>query len=242
MSIVEKLDWDTEFFGIPIGRIHLDGASDEAIAEAELEAQELGLRCLYASLDPADRLATFRVQQLGYRFVEAATMFEVALTEPPIPRPGGVHTRAGTEEDFPALEPMIDAMADWSRFAIDPHFGREAARRMQWASVTRAAASDDDSYSLSVAEDDDGLLAFVTRRRDPHPRVDAVGTTSRGSGSARYLIEVAREWARPASLHGGDIAARNVAALRYVSHCGYRVHRVRYIYHRWLDEDGGATR
>ena len=35
---------------------------------------------------------------------------------------------------------------------------------------------------------------------------------------------------------GGPIAARNVAALRFVGGCNYRPRRVRYIYHRWLDE------
>ena len=40
---------------------------------------------------------------------------------------------------------------------------------------------------------------------------------------------------RDEALLGGPIAARNVPALRYVSHCFYRVCEVRYLYHRWLD-------
>ncbi len=71
----------------------------------------------------------------------------------------------------------------------------------------------------------------------PTPRVDAVGTTRRGSGAARYLVQEARAWAGDQALLGGPIAARNVPALRYVSHCSYRVCKVEYLYHRWLDED-----
>ncbi len=36
---------------------------------------------------------------------------------------------------------------------------------------------------------------------------------------------------------GGPIAARNIAALRFVDACHYRVTRIRYLFHRWLDED-----
>jgi hypothetical protein len=64
-----------------------------------------------------------------------------------------------------------------------------------------------------------------------------VGTTRRGSGAARFLIEGARGWAGDQALLGGPIMGRNVPALRYVSHCCYRVCEVRYQLHRWLDED-----
>ncbi|MEY2458765.1 MAG: hypothetical protein QOG30_595, partial [Acidimicrobiaceae bacterium] len=53
---------------------------------------------------------------------------------------------------------------------------------------------------------------------------------------ARQLIEDARRWAGDRPLLGGPIAARNINALRYVSHCGYRVAEVRYLYHRWIDD------
>ena len=239
-AVVEELPWDSEFFGIPIGRIHLEDASDESIVAGEADARRRGVLCLYGALDPADQVATYRVQELGYRFVEAATMFELRPSAPPIPRPPGIEVRLGTEDDLPALETMIDSLADWSRFSVDPRFGPESARRMQHAWVRRAAAADDDRYQLTVAEDTDGIIAFVTRRRVPDPTADAVGTTARGSGAARYLIQLARDWAAPEPLLGGAIAARNLDALRYVHHCGFGVHEVRYLYHRWLDEDGGV--
>ena len=82
-----RLAWDSEFFGVPIGRIDLQGAAAEAIADAETDAREQGIVCLYTSLDPADVQATFVVQQIGYRFVDAATTFTLRNEEPPIPRP-----------------------------------------------------------------------------------------------------------------------------------------------------------
>lgn len=231
------LAWDTEFFGIPIGRVELDGLDADAIAEVEAEARGQGVACLYGSLDPIDAPRTFLVQQLGYRFVEGATTFDLRLHEPPIPRPPDVTVRLGTPDDLPALLEMVDGLAPWSRYAVDPRFGLDASRRMQRAWAERALRPDTDEYELVLAEDPSGVIAFITRTVHPTPRVDGVGTTARGSGAARYLIEDARAWAAPHALLGGPIASRNVAALRYVSHCNYRVAHVRYLYHRWLDED-----
>jgi dTDP-4-amino-4,6-dideoxy-D-galactose acyltransferase len=236
----KPLPWDSEFFGFPIGRVDLDGADRSSLAVVEAEASQAGISCLYGSLDPVDHQASYLVQQAGYRFVEAATTFSLRLDEPPIVRPAGVEVRQATPEDLPALAPMVDSLAAWSRFAVDVRFGPDAALRMQRAWAERATSDTSGEYSLMVAEDETGLLAFITRTIHPTPRVDGVGTVARGSGAARYLIEDARTWAGDQPLLGGPIAARNVSALRYVSHCNYRVSQVRYIYHRWLDEDPGG--
>jgi hypothetical protein len=236
------LGWDSEFFGFGIGKVDLDGLDAAVIAEVEAEARAQGVVCLYGSLDPIDLQATYRVQELGYRFVEAATTFDLRPDEPPIPRPPGVTVRLGTPEDSDALAEMVDGLAPWSRYAVDPRFGLQASLAMQRAWAARALSEASDEHQLVLAEDPSGVIAFITRTIHPTARVDGVGTTARGSGAARYLIEDARAWAGDRALLGGPIAARNVHALRYVSHCSYRVVQVRYLYHRWLDEDEGRVR
>lgn len=234
---VTPLAWDSEFFGFSIGRIELAGADDAAVAGAEAAARDQGIVCLYATLDPEDAPATVRAQRAGYRFVEAATTFSLSVREPPIPRPSGVTVRLGTEADLAPLSELVAELAPWSRYAVDPRFGLDAAARMQAAWLRRSACDTTGAHSLVVAEEDGDIVAFISRASQPDPVVDTVGTRARGSGAARYLIEEARAWAGDRPLLGGPIAARNVSALRYVSHCGYRVARVRYLFHRWLDED-----
>lgn len=236
VNAVEILSWDSEFFGVPIARVSLDGLDEAGLATVDAEARELGVQCLYGFLDPIDVAATVVVQQHGWRFVEAGTLFELRLSEPPIPKPEGVTFRLGNVDDVPSVIDISRTMADWSRYAVDPRFGPVESRRLQDAWLDRAARGSDGVHSLMVAESAGEVIAFIGRVLTPQPRVDAVGTTRRGSGAARYLIEEARAWAGDQPLLGGPIAARNVAALRYVSHCNYRVCRVEYVYHRWLDE------
>lgn len=235
---IRRLDWDSDFFGFPIGRIDLDGAGRTDIEAAEASARADGLRCLYAALDPtADGPRTVELQRLGYRFVDAATLFELRTSEPAIDRPDGTEFRLGTPDDVEEVAGIVELMAAWSRYAVDEGFGIDAARRLQSAWLARAVDPAAQNHSLMVATQDGEIIAFIGRVREPHPRVDAVGTTRRGSGAARYLIETARGWAGDRPLLGGPIAARNVPSLRYVSHCNYRVCRVEYLFHRWLDED-----
>lgn len=232
---LEPLPWDSEHFGASIAKVTLDGATPAELEAVDVEARDLGIECIYGILDPADGLLSQQVQSRGWRFIEAATLFDLRVAEPSIPRPADTDFRIGTLDDVPQLTPIVDEMSKWSRFAVDPRFGLDAAKRLQRAWLDRAARADTGQHSLVVAEQEGDIVAFTGRVAEP-PRVDAVGTTRRGSGAARYLIEEARGWAGDRSLLGGPIAARNIATLRYVSHCNYRVCQVEYIYHRWLDE------
>lgn len=233
----KPLPWDSEFFGIQIGRIDFDTVDEAAILECEQEARQHGISCLYASLEPVDPTASHHLQSLGYRLLEVGTVLDLQASEPPIPRPPNINVRLGTPDDLPAMTGLIDSLTTWSRFAHDPRFGLEAARRLQHAWVERAAGDATGERSLLLAEADDSIVAFLTRCRTPEPVIDTIGTTARGSGAAGYLVECSRSWGEGTMPLGGPIAARNVAALRFVGGCNYRTLRVRYLYHRWLDED-----
>lgn len=238
MTDWKPLPWDSDFFGFPIGRIDFGDAIDlAAIGRCEQEAADQGILCLYGTLDPSDPTASYRLQELGYRFMEAATTLDLQPSEPPIPRPLGLEVRLGTVEDLPQMSGLIENLAPWSRFAHDPRFGLEAARRLQHAWVERAATDTSGERSLLVAEAEGRITAFLTRSRVPVPVIDTIGTTARGSGDAGYLVERSREWGAGTMPLGGPIAARNIAALRFVDACHYRVTRIRYLFHRWLDED-----
>lgn len=236
-GLVEVLDWDSEFFGFPIGRVDLDGATPERLRAIDGEARDLGLLCLYGSLDPTDGHTATLVQTFGHRMVEVALTFH----RPPGPftaRPSTATVRQGTADDLPQLGEAIDTLAPWSRFGADPRFGPDAARRMHEAWVRRAAEDTTGERMLAIAETDSGIAGISTHVRSPAPRIDLMGVVEQGSGAAWALMAAGIEWAGgTGEVEGGPCAARNLAPLRFVEHCGFSVCRTRYLYHRWLDED-----
>jgi hypothetical protein len=232
------LPWDSEFFGFSIAKVELTDRSSDEITAIEDAARADGIVCLYGSLDPADPTASLAVQSLGWRFVEAAVMSSLHPRELQMPHPPGISVRTGTADDLPELAPLIALLAPWSRFAADPRFGQDAALRMQTAWIERAAKCTTGEFELVVAvnDEDDSIVAFISRAREPKPVVDTVGTLTVGAGAARLLIQISRAWAGEGSLLGGPIAARNTTASRFVQTVGYRATWTRYLFHRWLDE------
>jgi hypothetical protein len=238
-ELIEPLPWDSAFFGVPIARVELTGTTADTLRAIDAEARAEGIACLYGSQDPTDGAGAHLVQTFGHRLVEVALTFE----RPPMPftpKPSPTKVRRGTVDDLPALEPAIKTLAPWSRFAADPRFGPDAARRMHEAWMERAAR-DTDERALYIAYDDDGITGVATFVRSPLPRTDTKGVTKPSTGAADALMAAFFEWAGEGPTEAGPCAARNIAPLRYVERCGYRVSRVRYLFHRWLDEEPDAA-
>lgn len=238
-GLVEHLPWDSEFFGLPIGRVTLDGATEDRLRAIEDEARDTGVACLYASLDPGEPTTAYLAQRFGYRLVEIAITFSrpAAPFTPPESRSS---VRRGTPDDLPRLQAAIHTMAPFSRFATDPRFGSDAARRMHEAWITRAAR-DVGERVLFVAEDDSGVTGVSTCVRSSVPRVDTTGVTKPGSGAADALMAAFFDWAGGGATEAGPCAARNVPVLRYVERCGFRAAQTSYLFHRWLDEAPEAS-
>jgi hypothetical protein len=238
-DLIEPLAWDSEFFGIPIARADLNGATPEALAAIEAEARAAGIACLYGALEPADETVAHLAQTCGHRLVEVALTFDRPGV-PFTPKPSSTRVRRGTLDDLPALEPAIKELAPWSRFAADPCFGLDAARRMHEAWIERAARETDER-AFFVAYDDTGISGLATFVRSPVPRVDMKGVTKPGTGAADALMVALMEWAGGGPTEAGPCAARNVAPLRYLERCGFRVCRSRYLFHRWLDDEAPGS-
>jgi hypothetical protein len=236
-ELIEPLVWDSRFFGVPVARADLNGATADMLRAIDAEARAERIACLYGSLDPTDEAAAHLVQTFGHRLVEVALTFDRPAM-PFTPKPSPTKVRRGTLADLPALEPAIKTLAPWSRFAADPRFGPDAARRMHEAWMERAAR-DADERALYIAYDDDGITGVATFVRSPVPRVDTKGVTKLGTGAADALMVALFDWAGGGATEAGPCAARNVAPLRYLERCGLRVCRTRYLFHRWLDEVPG---
>lgn len=232
----EHLPWDSEFFGVSIGRAELDGATPEDLDRIETEARDAGVRCLYGTHDPVDLLASARLQERGWLLVEMLSRFQLDPEDQVPVTSQEYRVRAAREADLPAVLDSVATMAPWSRYAVDPHFGLEPARRMHLAWVERAARGrHEDEHRLLVAESEGVTKAFLTRRRTPAPIIETIGTVAPGSGATHALLADSRAWAGDEALSAGWAPARNVQCFRSFARFGFRVAEVRYQYHRWFD-------
>jgi hypothetical protein len=232
-ELVEHLAWDSDFFGFAIGKVALDGVTPAQLDQIDAEAAELGLRCLYGSLDATRPGPTaVDVQARGFRFVEAAVTLERPAGPFPTPTSGST-VREGTVDDLPLLADAIAVLSPWSRYGADPNFGYEAAERMFRAWVERAARADD--RLLTIAEDDDGVTGIAAHVRGERDRIDLMGVTKPGTGIPHVFIEAFLEWAGHEATEAGPCATRNMSVIRFLERDGYRVNKAQYHYHRWFE-------
>lgn len=238
-GLVEPLAWDSEFFGFAIGRVDLNGATDESLRAIEAEATERAIVCLYGAIDAGEEATPYLAQTFGHRLVEVAQTFSRPNLPFAPPRPSSSVVRAGTPDDIAALDDAIRTIAPWSRFGADPRFGPEAAYRMHKAWVERAARAED--RLLLIAEDESGVTGVSTQVRAAPTRVDLMGVVKPGAGVADALMAAFLDWAGDEPTEAGPCAARNIAVVRYVQRCGFSISHTRYLFHRWLDDDAGVS-
>ena len=234
---IEALPWDSEFFGVSIGKVDLNGVTDADLVAIETEARDREFDCVYGQLDPSDGdgYTALEVQQHGHQLVE----INVLMGRPDKPF-AGIPTessaRIATEADMEILHDSLDRLAPWSRFGADPRFGKAAARRMHQAWVERAIR--DENRMLAIAEDEDGVTGLSTQVLEGPtgtPCVDLMGVVKPGKGVSGALLQALVDWAPDGPLDAGPCAARNIAVLRFLERYDFSVRMVNYTYHWWRE-------
>jgi GNAT superfamily N-acetyltransferase len=223
---VELLSWDTEFFGITIGRARVATARDLEIALRA--ATDQGVECLYvvvpgAKADPVagairagGGLTALRLD-LEHRGREVAS--DLGTVRPAAPEEAG------------RVAELAAALAPASRFAQDGRFRQERIEEMYriWAL--------NDLRDGKVLVDTTGDRALLTLSKRPSGLAVGlvyVASAARGSGLGRQLLDAALAEAAGASLRVAT-DMRNLEAVRLYESAGFRARSIEAVLHLWLD-------
>src|SRR5437763_199619 len=202
----ELLPWDSEFWGVRIGRV-LDA---ERLDEVDAWVDENGVACVYLRTEDEPE-AVHAALAAGFELVEP----RLTLTL----RRGGarlsseLRVRDQQPGDLPALRELARRTRYVSRFAFDPRFAPRAPEYFEaWIGFADA---------VLVVEQDGEIRGYITCRL-PESGVDssfgivAVDDTSRERGVGTALLQHGSEWLfdRGMETVSVAIAARNIATLR----------------------------
>ncbi len=248
------LPWDSQFFGVAMGRLdyvlagpaatveHLEAAVGRTIAAARAE----GLQHLAARVDVADLRTMGVLEAAGFRTMDALVTYIMRPRKDPHPDVRVVGTiRDATPQDTEAIVAITEEgyRGYRGRFHLDPHLSsaRADALYLEWA---RACANRTMADTVIVAEDAagevNGYLAY--RRRQP---VSNLGTPVFGGG----LGAVRRDspGAYTGLIQSGSMRAHaagavsecqtqnyNFAVIRVYEAAGFHYVRAEYTLHAWL--------
>jgi hypothetical protein len=250
--VARTLAWDTELFGLAMGRIEYvfaatGKAAARGIAAAQHIMRERGVRHLSARVDVEDIGTVMAFEAQGFRLMDAI----VTYTTRPRKEPPNPVREVGIIRDFaPADGPELVRIAEEAyrgyrgRFHFDPHLpdDRCDALYVEWARQCVAMRMAD---TILVSEGADGqLLGFLAfRKREPVSSVGGVSVYGGGLGACRTdtpgayagLIRAGTVWAHERNgVAECQTQNFNFSTIRIYEAVGAHYVRGDYTLHHWL--------
>lgn len=235
-----RLDWDSGFFGVPIGRIDLppDAAPGETAAAAGA-AREAGLACLYAEAPFGSPLASAAARLPGAILTDVkTTLVRAVRSEEDRTLVEGVRLGAAAADRRRLME-IAEQVSLKSRFRHDPRFGEAAARRLYREWLRRSI---DEGYAdeILVGGREGGAAGFVTlAAKEGIPAIILFGVHAadrgRGWGGRLLLASAARAAAAGAARMSVVTQGHNVEALRAYIRNGFNIETANLFFHIWLE-------
>lgn len=239
------LEFDSDLFGVPIGRVLATVLTDEVAAKCCELARINSVKCLYFLCSASDSNSIRVAEQHEFQLVDVRMAFTICLgtrrgawlakhhsTKDMAVRPY-IHT------DLPTLRAIASTSYGDTRFYQDPHFSREGCNRLYELWVEKSC----NGYADTVLVADAGgeAVGFITCHLRPDNTGNiglvGVGSSARGQGVGQMLVHAALDWFAQQGRDRVTVVTqeRNVAAQRLYQRCGFSLQNTEIWFHRWSE-------
>lgn len=233
----ELLPWDSQHFGVRIGRVGGGRLTEALVAEIEEWGRLHKVDCLYFLADP-EPVTMHLAAAAGFRFVDIRTTWELkiecsrpAVASPPV--------RLASIEDIPELRRIAGESHEDSRFYRDGNFSREACDEMYRIWIERSCLEPGFADAVLVAEREGHVAGYISCRKEAAAGeigLVAVACNFRGMGLGSCLVQQACEWFATQGTEHATVVTQgfNVPAQRLYQQAGFQISSARPWYHRWF--------
>jgi len=229
----EFLAWDTDFFGVRIGRIHGPMAEEDAAAVFDWCKKER-IQCAYLLAASDDDTTVHAAENSGFHLTDVRVALECptpqGIVMPPI-------IRAVHEADVAEISELASRSHSDSRFYHDAHFARERCDALYatWAEKSCHGYAD----AVFVAERQGRVAGYITCHNDKvSGRIGLIGVAewARSGGLGRDLIHASFHYFAQLQLNLVTVVTqgRNTGAQRLYQRNGFAVRTLELWYHRWF--------
>ena len=255
LGVCRPLAWDTEFFGVPMGRLDMllrgpgcdDGTLGAAVGSVLDQARARGIRHLTAKVDIADMQGVRILEDAGFRLMDSlVTYYTHPRRQPPTPVREVGRVRPMTTADTEAILTITrESYRGFSgRFHLDPHLpaARSDEFYMEWA---RQCCAGRMAERVVVADDGTGGIYgwASTRRVEPASTVSGLALWAGSLGACRrdrpgayagLIRSLAMENFAAGEVTETQTQNHNIATVRIYDAVGARYVRGDYTFHAWL--------
>jgi ribosomal protein S18 acetylase RimI-like enzyme len=233
------LPWDTDFFGIRIGRVQATRLTPDSLAAILRWNEANRIRCLYFSADGSCGETLALAHGAGFQFVDMRVDLSLRIEAAATSAGSSANTRTATPDDLPLLEAIARKAHTDTRFFKDHRFPVTRAEALYAAWIRR----DLGQHHVLVATTEErpetplGYISCLVNAADKRGRIGliAVSDSHQGRGLGRALVRAGLAWFRSAGCTQVDVAtqAANIAAQRLYQSAGFRSHECSAWFHHW---------
>ncbi|GAB6038126.1 dTDP-4-amino-4,6-dideoxy-D-galactose acyltransferase [Fundidesulfovibrio butyratiphilus] len=243
MSVTNRLiplAWDSDHFGLPMGRIEASGLEDAAALRLAEEARARGLALVEAFCEVGDPASVAALEGAGFRHLEVKVHLDMALDAPSETSPPRSETALSpaTPEQAPGLaQAFCRSFAD-SRYLRTPGVSVERVHALYATWIDKSVRGTFDHLCLTLTRDGRAAGICTLRFDAALARIGlfAMHRDFRGQGLGLALLQGVADHARQRGLSALAVTTQggNIPALRLYGRAGFLVRRIQLCMYRRL--------
>jgi dTDP-4-amino-4,6-dideoxy-D-galactose acyltransferase len=237
-TLLEILEWDSSFFGYPIGKINASEINAEALTKIISQAKNKDIRLIYLFTDPVDSVSQKAAKINGAKLVDQKVTFHIKIDASVI---SSTDTHIEKFElSYPSSQLVNLAIQSglYSRYKIDPGFKNNEFEKLYLAWIENSVNKKIADHTF-VYKEDGVELGFVTLKlRDTYGEIGliAVDESSRGKAIGSKLTSAVINLLYENYITDLRVATQtdNMQACNFYKKAGFKEIRTENIYHIWL--------
>ena len=236
----ETLQWDSDFFGFNVAKLTPFQLSIETLEAHLAEMRRNGIKLVY--WPSSHKLDNNAISKLGGILADIKTTYFVdllTLGNPPLPSNIAI-TPYSASVSIDDMEALAIESGKYSRFFNDPMFDRKKAKEL-FRIWIRNAVNKTYADEVFIIQDRQHALGMITvAKTDKQGQIGLLAVSPQHTGK-RYgesLVKQAQNWFMTQHLDEAHVVTQgnNIPACRLYEKCHFKVEKVEYFYHFWLQQ------
>ncbi|WP_080055452.1 GNAT family N-acetyltransferase [Spirosoma aerolatum] len=237
--MIKYLEWDSSFFGYPVGIIELINNSDEDYLNKLFEQASTKYKLLYVFVPEYIELTRDFCERLNLDLVDQKIIYKKQLSfEFTYNRITDI--KSIMHSYFLPFKNLALQSGIYSRYKIDKHFVNDEFERLyeEWLRKSLDGTIADECYAYYKTEKPVGLVTIKKNVLDVSIGIIAVNSAFRGFGIGTKLLDTVSLFAFNNNYTTVSVAtqSKNYSACKFYEKNGFHVKQVISIYHYWSDK------
>lgn len=233
-----KLDWDSDFFGYPIGRINARQLNSHNLTQLVNEARAGGFQLLYLFANPADQLSNESAKENKAKLADQKVTFRIVNNKMEFACIDQHIIDYPTQQPSAKLVELSLQSGVYSRYKIDDHFKHNEFEKLYRAWIENSVSKKIADHTFVYIEDGKELGVVTAKLRPEGAQIGIIAVDehtrgkSIGSKLMNHLLAVLKSKHIPLL----DVATQvnNTNACNFYKKLGFEVHTLENIFHIWL--------